>query len=207
MAVVDGGAPWRVVAASVRGTSHLRTATPCQDAHAYCTLADGTLLLAVADGAGSASHGGDGAQLAVSTALKAVQDALAKYQPTSRKAWSVLLHHAFCQARTAIRQHAAQNATIPRHFSSTLLLLILTENEVICGLVGDCAAVVQHVDGTLISLCPPQRGEYANTTNFIVQQDLTAILDLRFYVYPVRAAALHRRAGATCDEFAPESAI
>ena len=181
---------WRVIAASVQGTSHLRTTTPCQDAYLSRRLPSGDLLLAVADGAGSTQHGGNGAQVAVSVALDTIQEALTKYRPTSRKAWHVLMHHAFKQAREQIDIEAAAAAHPTRDYAATLIVLIATAEQTICGLVGDCAAVVQWVDGDLASLCPPQQGEYANMTNFVIQKNLSSVLDIQISSAPIHAAAL-----------------
>ena len=68
---------WKAVAASVAGTSHARTKQPCQDA-SYCRVVDGnTLIGAVADGAGSARLGGEGAQVAARAAVEAIAAGLA----------------------------------------------------------------------------------------------------------------------------------
>lgn len=66
-------APWRVVGASVRGAGHEQAGQPCQDFASWEALADGTLAIAVADGAGSAPLGQLGAELAVRAALQTVQ--------------------------------------------------------------------------------------------------------------------------------------
>ncbi|MGB3559461.1 MAG: protein phosphatase 2C domain-containing protein, partial [Geitlerinemataceae cyanobacterium] len=60
---------WRVVAASVCGTSHQKRSQPCQDAHCWQITPEGVLVAAVADGAGSAAFGEVGAQKAVRTAV------------------------------------------------------------------------------------------------------------------------------------------
>jgi len=70
----DGPPGWRVIAASVVGTSHRARAVPCQDAQAYRILADGTLVVAVADGAGSAARAEAGAACAVARAVAAMVD-------------------------------------------------------------------------------------------------------------------------------------
>ncbi len=193
----DTSPRYRVVAASVQGTSHRKSALPCQDAYAYAELPTGELLALLADGAGSATYGGEGATLAVATALTTLQDALAKYRPTSRQAWRVVLQSSFAAAQRALQVEATKRAIAVRHLASTLLVLILTEEETICGLVGDCAAVIQSADGTLRSLCPPQRGDYANTTNFIVYPDLSTVLDIQ--QWPAAAA----RAALFSDGLAP----
>ena len=62
-------ARWRIISASAPGTAHLEKTLPCQDAHAFCVLPGGELLAAVSDGAGSAEHAREGANLAVEGAL------------------------------------------------------------------------------------------------------------------------------------------
>lgn len=73
---VGPGAAWRVIAASVVGSGHVRAGVPCQDAHAYRILPDGTLVIAVADGAGSAARAAEGAAAAVRHAVAAMAEAL-----------------------------------------------------------------------------------------------------------------------------------
>lgn len=181
---------FRVIAASVQGTSHLRTATPCQDAYAFRETPMGELIVAVADGAGSAAFSDEGAQAAVTTAVETVLSALAKYRPTSRRAWQVVVQNAFHTAQQAIIEIAVARDSEPRHFAATLVLLILADQQTICGLIGDCSAVVRGDDDALLSLCPPQRGEYANTTNFVVQPNLQTHLDVQQMTQSVTVAAL-----------------
>jgi hypothetical protein len=47
---------WQVIGAAVQGLSHQKQGLPCQDALEYSCLPGGILLLALADGAGSALH-------------------------------------------------------------------------------------------------------------------------------------------------------
>src|SRR5207237_8015857 len=56
---------WRFAAARATGTSHLQTGTPCQDRLACAVLANGALVAAVSDGAGSAPRAEVGAEIAV----------------------------------------------------------------------------------------------------------------------------------------------
>ncbi len=64
---------WRVVGASVRGTGHERAGQSCQDFASWEAFPDGTLGIAVADGAGSAALGQLGAELVVRAALQTVR--------------------------------------------------------------------------------------------------------------------------------------
>lgn len=180
---------WRVVAASVQGTSHLQNEMPCQDAYGTQTMPTGELLIAVADGAGSASHGGVGAQLAVDSALATLADQFAKYRPASRSAWRRLIAHTFATARMAIETHATEAGQGIRDYATTLLVAIVSAEELTCGLIGDAVAVIRSGDGTYHSPCPPQRGEYANATNFLVQPQAPALLDIQLWPERVQQAA------------------
>jgi hypothetical protein len=66
-------ADWRVIPASVAGPNHNRMAVTCQDAFATAALPGNGYVLAVADGAGSASHSAHGARLAVEAAVRAAE--------------------------------------------------------------------------------------------------------------------------------------
>jgi hypothetical protein len=81
---------WRVVAASVRGTSHEKTGQPCQDAHCWDILA--VLAVTVADGAGSATLGEVGATIAAQTAIDTLRRRAAMPAwPASDADWCLLL--------------------------------------------------------------------------------------------------------------------
>lgn len=181
---------WHTIGAAVAGVSHHRDQLPCQDAFAYRQLSTGELIVAVADGAGSASHAAAGAALLVTAAVEAAAATLAKYQPLSRQAWRMLIADAFATARNHVLAHAASQAQPARNYAATLVLLILHAEGAACGLVGDCAAVVLDEADQLVSLCVPQRGEYANTTHFVIQPNGLATLELALWEQPIVAAAL-----------------
>ena len=181
---------WHWLGAAVAGTSHARNATPCQDAFAHCQLPSGELILAVADGAGSAPQAATGAQLLVEAVVAATAASLAKYQPLSRRAWQVVITAAFATARASVIAHAIDNGQPTRDYAATLVLLILHAQGAACGLVGDCAAVILDEADALVSLCAPQRGEYANSTNFVVQPDGLDQLTVTCWERKIRNAAL-----------------
>ena len=59
------GAKWRVVGTSSAGSWHLSNDAPCQDAFSISVRNDDWLVAVLADGAGSAVHGGVGARAVV----------------------------------------------------------------------------------------------------------------------------------------------
>ncbi len=101
---------WQVVGAVVRGVSHERMGMPCQDAQDYQILPDGTLLVALADGAGSASFSDQGARCAVNQALRSLSGALESGFPSDNEGWQRLLNTVFDAARAAVLSLAQVNA-------------------------------------------------------------------------------------------------
>src|SRR5512136_144864 len=105
---------WHISGASVQGTSHLEKNIPCQDTHAYRLTARGDLLLAVADGAGSAERSQEGAQVAVDQALEALEGALEGGAPGDEAGWRELISRAYSSARQAIIDLAEAGGASPR---------------------------------------------------------------------------------------------
>lgn len=68
-----GHGPWRFVAGSATGTSHVASGLPNQDRCVIVPLDDGSLIIGVADGAGSAAQAGLGAELALQAAVTALR--------------------------------------------------------------------------------------------------------------------------------------
>ncbi|MBX3010610.1 MAG: protein phosphatase 2C domain-containing protein [Caldilineaceae bacterium] len=182
--------PWRRVGASVIGVKHQRDGKPCQDYFGYQALPGGALVVAVADGAGSAPCAQAGSQLVVEQALATIQVAWQRYRPASRKAWRHLIMQAFQTAQQQVKQVATAAGRTPRDYAATLLLAILTEDLLVCGLVGDCAIVAALGNEIYQSLCPPQRGEYANATYFATHHNLAQRLDIQLLEQPIEALAL-----------------
>ena len=79
--------PWRVAGAAVQGTSHARRDLPCQDAYRFRCLANGGLLIAVADGAGLARLSQFGANQAAEVGLDGLQAGLEVFTPESLADW------------------------------------------------------------------------------------------------------------------------
>jgi len=181
---------WRHLAASVQGASHVRSGVPCQD---FSVVADlphgGGLLLACADGAGSARHAEVGAETACRTLAAEVSrftggggriDALTH---DTAAAW-------LDSVRAAIQAQADAAGLPTREFACTL----------VAALVGDAsAAFLQIGDGAIVTASPagssevvfwPEQGEYANTTYFVTGADAHQRLRLDVRATPVHDVAL-----------------
>ncbi|HEY2667452.1 MAG TPA: PP2C family serine/threonine-protein phosphatase [Actinomycetota bacterium] len=159
---------WRFAAAQATGTSHLRTGSPCQDRLACSVLANGSLAAAVSDGAGSASRAEVGAEIAVQAVVKRLRRHL---EEPDGPALTCALQDAALYARAAIIARAEEDGEEAGSYAATLLALIGTPDGGAALQIGDGVMVVGGEVGGWRWLFWPERGEYANTTRFLTDDD------------------------------------
>lgn len=162
---------WRVVSASVSGTSHHSSGQPCQDAYHWQLLPEGVLVAAVADGAGSAALGEVGATVAAQTAVESVCTNIKMRLIEEEEGWRDLLVDALKTAQMAVEAEAFSRQVKVRDLASTLILVVATPEIIAAVQVGDGAAVVGDRQGNNIALTAPQSGEYLNETTFLISPD------------------------------------
>ncbi len=170
---------WKVLAQSVQGIGHRRTSLPCQDACLTNVLTAGDhsfLVLAAADGAGSAVHSDIGS----ATSCRVIHEVIAEDlnrrtgdDPVTREqviAW-------YERVRASLDREAGVLSVAVRELACTLLVAVIGESGSALCQIGDGAIVVR--DGSeWRPVFWPQSGEYANTTNFITSPKFDA--DLMF---------------------------
>jgi hypothetical protein len=161
-------APWRVVGASIAGTSHQRLGQTCRDAAGWALGPDRSLVVAVADGAGSAPLGREGAQLAVSTAVEFLSNGRSLNSCDGSKADLVT---ALERIRSALQDEARNREVAVRELATALILVHATRQFVAVLQVGDGSAVVEDHSNGVVGLTKPQAGEYINETMFITADD------------------------------------
>jgi hypothetical protein len=186
---------WSVVAASVAGTSHLAQGLPCQDAHGHMTVVGGTLVLAVADGAGSADRADEGARLAVEEVIAAlagqVNEPGSDIVPVGAdRDWSQRMSAAFGTARAALEFLAEGEGIPPRRFACTLTCALVSGEELVTAQVGDGIVVARDPDGALVAATWPRRGEYANESFFLTDDDALQALEVRRWPWSPDGLAL-----------------
>lgn len=161
---------WITMAASRRGTSHVRRREPRQDARQVRCVRDGdVIIVVVADGAGSAAQGGTGAAVVCRLLAMQAVDELKRTAVTDLKA--DLLHDWIDTARDLLGNGAARRGRSLRDYATTLLLAISDGRRTITAHVGDGAIVVRQADeGTWDVLSWPATGEYASTTYFVTDE-------------------------------------
>jgi Protein phosphatase 2C len=183
---------WRVVGASVAGESHLRNGLPCQDYQSSLVLPSGdgqALLVALADGAGSAEFSDLGARQAVEAALQVLENSL-KTQDSRGLDFESCMRSAFESAQQALFELAAGDEIPVRSLATTLTCIAAVDGFFIAGQLGDGSVVVQTGEDELVAVTHPQRGEYANETYFLVQEDALEHLQVQVLHYPIRGLAV-----------------
>ncbi len=187
---MSGTGGWRYVCASVPGVAHVADDLPCQDASAAHWLqppdAASTLLLAVADGAGSAAQSGIGAALACQTLLAELTRWLSQPSPD----WTpAVAEQAIQQVQTALAQHATEAGLPIRELACTLLGAALTADRALFLQIGDGVIVIGTTDGYR-PVFWPQGGEYPNETYFVTDPTAAARLECCLLTEPVTEVAL-----------------
>ena len=173
---------WRAVAGSTAGTAHIRRGIPGQD---YCLLElfgdDGTILVAIgADGAGSASHGQRGAELACTRMLARIIWYLDWHDNALERLNGDIIRKWVEWTREDLELEASYLDVPARSLACTLLGVVASRFRTICFQIGDGAIVLRTVSEPLHVVFWPQSGEYANMTRFLT--DVTALHSLDVYV-------------------------
>ena len=141
---------WRAVSASATGSSHRARDEPGQDAVLVRPLVDGGLVVAVADGAGSAPLAAEGSALAVAAAVATVEMGFG-------------MPDAFAVAREALGDDDEARAAR----ATTLLVAVLdVDGAIHVGQVGDGFVVARRGDELDVVVTAPER-EYLNETTFL----------------------------------------
>lgn len=180
---------WNIAGCSVVGTSHIQSEEPCHDSFLYKILPDGKLIIAVSDGAGSARKPKQGSGIIVQSCIELLEKNIEKNIPDNENAWNRLIKNIFEETRKKLVKISEIEGCHLNDYAATFLLVLLTEEWTIGGLIGDSAAVILTSDKGLYSICPPQKGEYANMTNFLTKENALDFLCIHVKKGQARAVA------------------
>lgn len=180
---------WRLVGAAAAGTSHVRLDLPCQDAVAY-QVDERYLLVALSDGAGTAERSQHGAQTAVQAALDALLAVLEAGLPAEQSGWQDALLCAITAARSALESLAEIEEQTLRSYAATLILAVATADRLVVAQLGDGAVVAGEASDELFLVNRAQRGEYANETYFLTQEDALEQVEISVYEKAVNLLAV-----------------
>ena len=172
---------WRVVSASVIGTSHVRAGDICQDSClALVEIISNRLPLLsifVADGAGTAVYGGEGAELAIQTSATFVAKAheLPGFEMNDNFAVECV-----SAVRDRIYAQAEKVGSTARDFACTFLCVLSSSQGTLVMQIGDGGIVLDVGTGLNVPVVP-MSGQYANMTHFITDEDAMDILVSKFF--------------------------
>lgn len=162
MAWITGAAS---VEKQIRDHAHV-----CQDAYAVDHLNDQTVVAVLADGAGSASHAKEGADITVKTALAELKkldlDHLSEDTMTALQSVPERVQQAL--------QYQATKAKEPlESYASTLIAVVFTPTCLVGVQVGD-GFLVSGVQDDYDLIFSGKKGEYVNETNFVTDPQIDA---------------------------------
>ncbi len=183
---------WRHVRASVAGVAHLAVGAGCQDACAAQLLSgpesSPVLVLAAADGAGSAALSGAGAELACQTLLA---ECAAWLADAPAEDWTpAAAEKMLQQVRTALGRLAADTGQPIREFACTLLGAVVAADRALFLQIGDGAIVIGAPNQGYRPVFWPQTGEYANETYFVTDIAAATHLECAILSEPVAELSL-----------------
>jgi protein phosphatase 2C-like protein len=198
---------WRFAAARATGSSHLKTGLPCQDRFACAALPTDTFVAALADGAGSAAMAERGAEIVVDTVVRSLSAAL----QDGRTGICEILRQAAVEARERTLAVARDLGVEPRELASTLLAAVAGPMGGGALQIGDGVIVVGEGADEWCWVFWPQRGEYANTTHFLTDEDAEAhlqvdalsvgVTDISLLTDGLEPLALHYKTKTVFDRF------
>jgi serine/threonine protein phosphatase PrpC len=201
-------APWQATAATARGSSHVRSGLPNQDAAQVREVPEaGAVVVAVADGHGGARYVRSdlGAAYAVTIACElgaafAVARAGERDRAVQRRAAMELVPQLVDRWTAAVHQHAAQHPfvdeeraragvdldeDVPFAYGATLLFVVAAPGWVLVGQLGDGDVIVVDRVGDATRPVPRDSRLVAGQTTSLCLPD--APRDLRLTVLPAEA--------------------
>jgi hypothetical protein len=208
-------APWRIVRASVVGSSHISGGVPCQDfsLHAIVDSPRGgqVLVAVVSDGAGSAEQAAIGSSTTCHAFIALVQLFIMEGGCVSSLD-RTQVGHWVKQIAEQLERKALDCGHHVRDYSCTLIAAIVADDSAAFLQIGDGAMVTSRgeEDGWCWVFWP-QHGEFANTTNFVVSTNVLDIFDfdlaprrvdeIALFTDGLESLVLHRGSKTVHDPF------
>ena len=166
---------WKILGCAVQGNGHIAENIPCQDKVASRTE-NGTSVIALADGAGSAKLSHFGAKAVTEYICKklcADFDFMFTDAGDGTKANNQLL----CEIKETLNSVAKQHDCVIDDLKSTLLAVAVRGEDVLAVHLGDGVIGCIKDDGISV-ISSPENGEYANVTVFTTSKEALSSIKL-----------------------------
>lgn len=154
---------WQFARCEVQGTGHKKSQIPCQD-KTFTLSKNGVYVIALADGAGSASLSHYGAERVVRDVSMYISEHFLRLLNCNdgREVKKELVE----MLQTGLTEEAEARKCNVNDLSSTLLLAAVRENDFILAHIGD--GVIGYLDGGELKVASmPDNGEFSNVTTFV----------------------------------------
>jgi Protein phosphatase 2C len=172
---------WKITGSSVTGRSHAERGETGQDCHrAGCIrIGDNEYFIGiVADGAGSTTHGGQGAEIACGCMYDLITGTLRKTADLSCITDGEIRDW-IGASRAAIAAEAVVREKRLKDYACTLIGAVAGQDHAIFFQVGDGAIVISADGGEYETVFWPEQGEYANMTFFATDDQFSDHLGIR----------------------------
>lgn len=185
---------WRIVLASVVGTSHIASGIPCQDHATQKVISsqggEPVLILVVSDGAGTAPNSDVGSSLSCRILVELVETFFGSGRDVSAIDRTAAVDWVN-RIATELESFALERGQLADDYACTLLAAIIGSRAAAFFQIGDGAIVVSHgeADGWSYVFWP-QHGEFANTTIFITSDRAAESMDFEVVTRRINEIAL-----------------
>lgn len=158
---------WSYSSCQVQGRGHIKAQVPCQD-KTKTIFEDGTYVIALADGAGSAKLSHYGA----SCVVESISDLfIHHFEDLFANEDGRLVKLAIMdKVLTDINSKAEELSCTPKDLASTMLVVAVNNERFIIAHIGD--GVIGYLDGDVLKTASaPSNGEHVNETHFVTSGD------------------------------------
>ncbi len=148
------------------GSSHILKGIPCQDAFCCDRTETGEIIVAVADGLGSAGSSEIGSEIAVNSAVGKIKSLFRADNDYKTPKAAIMknrdiINEAFYAARKALEEYAADYDIHTGELACTLIVAFTFEGALTTGQIGD-GAITGMIKGNIHLLSDPGDSEYIN---------------------------------------------
>lgn len=165
---------WKMINYEICGRGHLKTNIPCQDKTLIINK-DDTYAIALADGAGSASHSHYGAETIVNTIANFLIDNFDEL--IANENGVKVKEEILAVMRTALLNESEKHSCTIKELASTVLAIAVKNDKFLIIHLGDGVIGVVK-DDVLRVASKPENGEFCNSTIFVTSGNAINYLKL-----------------------------